>query len=163
MLRTRPTAVAALALSLAALPLASAGAADRGGGSSTPAPATSAASATSATSAISGTSAAPKITPTPQSVHARRGGVTITRTVDLITGPKADAAAVRLVRRALEQAGAHRVEQRATARPGRLAVYVDGPAAAKALRSLGARGTAGLPAEGYALAVGDGRIALAGA
>ncbi|MEU7045707.1 beta-N-acetylglucosaminidase domain-containing protein [Streptomyces varsoviensis] len=155
MLRTRPAAVAALALSLAALPLAPAGAAARGGGSEPP---PSAASTTSTASAH-----APKITPTPQSVQARHGGVTITRAVDLVTGPKADPAAVALVRRALEGAGAHRVEQRAAARPGRLAVYVDGPAAARALKRLGARGTAGLPAEGYALAIGDGRIALAGA
>ncbi|MEV0276527.1 beta-N-acetylglucosaminidase domain-containing protein [Streptomyces sp. NPDC050610] len=151
MLRTRQAAVAALALSLAALPLSTAGATDRGdrGGGST--------------SAGPAASSAPGITPTPQSVHARHGGVTITRTVDLVTGPKADPAAVALVRRALEQAGAHRVELRSAARPGRLAVYVDGPSAAKALRGLGARGTAGLPAEGYALVIGKGRIALAGA
>ena len=47
-------------------------------------------------------------------------------------------------------------------RSGQLTVYVDGAGAARALKGLGARGSEGLPAEGYALAVGEGRIALSG-
>ncbi|MEU7227665.1 beta-N-acetylglucosaminidase domain-containing protein [Streptomyces chrestomyceticus] len=146
--RTRTVATAALALALAAVPLTGppAGAAGQrdGGGRDRP------------------PSAGPAITPAPQSVRALGGRVTITPTVTVVAGPKADGPALEVVERSLKRAGADRVVRAAKAGHG-LTVYVDGPGADRTLADLGARGTAGLPAEGYALAVGDGRIALAGA
>ncbi|MEU7147170.1 beta-N-acetylglucosaminidase domain-containing protein [Streptomyces sp. NPDC045456] len=146
--RTRTVATAALALALAAVPLTGppAGAAGRqdDGGRDRPPP------------------AGPAITPAPQSVRALGGRVTITPTVTVVAGPKADGPALEVVERSLKRAGADRVVRAGKAGRG-LTVYVDGPGADRTLADLGARGTAGLPAEGYALAVGDGRIALAGA
>ncbi|WP_030810250.1 beta-N-acetylglucosaminidase domain-containing protein, partial [Streptomyces sp. NRRL S-337] len=103
------------------------------------------------------------ITPVPQSAHRLPGRAVITPTTTVVAGPKADPAALELVERSLKTAGAARVV-RADRAPagGQLTVYVDGPDAARALRDLGAQGTDGLPAEGYALVVGAGRIALAG-
>ncbi|MYT30433.1 beta-N-acetylglucosaminidase domain-containing protein [Streptomyces sp. MspMP-M5] len=104
------------------------------------------------------------LSPAPQSVHDRSDHLTITRTVTLVTGPGTDAPALALVTRALKDAGAQHVVRTARAAPGggRLTVYVDGSAADRALAGLGARDSAGLPAEGYTLAVARGRIALAG-
>lgn len=81
----------------------------------------------------------------------------------VVAGPDADAPALAVVEKSLKDAGADRVvrAQRAPAH-GQLTVYVDGAGAARALKGLGARGSEGLPAEGYALAVGEGRIALSG-
>ncbi|MEV5599666.1 beta-N-acetylglucosaminidase domain-containing protein [Streptomyces sp. NPDC052496] len=143
--RTRTAATAALALALAAVPLTGppAGATGpEGGRDSRPA-------------------AGPAITPAPQSVRALGGRVTVTPTVTVVAGPQADRAALEVVERALRRAGADRVVRAAAAGRG-LTVYVDGAGAARTLADLGVRGTTGLPAEGYALAVGDGRIALAG-
>ncbi|MFI0788858.1 beta-N-acetylglucosaminidase domain-containing protein [Streptomyces lydicus] len=107
--------------------------------------------------------AAPAVSPTPQSVRPRTDRVTLTPAVTVVAGPKADAAAVALVEESLHDAGAERVVRSGQAPAGRqLTVYVDGTGAARALAELGAGSSAGLPAEGYALAVGDGRIALSG-
>ncbi|MEU9125394.1 beta-N-acetylglucosaminidase domain-containing protein [Streptomyces sp. NPDC048506] len=145
--RTRTAAATALAVALAAIPLL--GAAGPPG-------------------TVAGREAArarpvPALSPTPQSVHTRADRVSITRSVTVVAGPKADAPALALVEKSLKDAGADRVVRGGRAPGGRqLTVYVDGAGAARALRALGARGIDGLPAEGYALAVGDGRIALAG-
>ncbi|MFH8344226.1 beta-N-acetylglucosaminidase domain-containing protein [Streptomyces sp. NPDC018045] len=143
--RTRTAATAALVLALAAVPLAGppAGAAGSGGGRDRP------------------PAAGPAITPAPQSVRALGGRITITPTVTVVAGPRADGPALEVVERSLRRAGADRVVRAAKAGRG-LTVYVDGAGAARTLADLGARGAAGLPAEGYALAVGGGRIALAG-
>lgn len=107
--------------------------------------------------------AAPALSPTPHSVRHLPGGVTLTPSVTVVAGPKADAAALSAVERALADAGAQRVVRAGRAPGGgQLTVYVDGPGAARTLAQLGARGPGGLPAEGYALAVGEGRIALSG-
>ncbi|MER6051973.1 beta-N-acetylglucosaminidase domain-containing protein [Streptomyces sp. NPDC001793] len=149
--RTRTTAAGGLAVALAVIPLAGPAGPSRaapahgpGGDRTRPAVAS--------------------LSPAPQSVHDRSDHLTITRTVTLVAGPGTDAPALALVTRALKDAGAQHVVRTARAAPGggRLSVYVDGPAADRTLAGLGARGTAGLPAEGYTLAVARGRIALAG-
>ncbi|KUL35347.1 beta-N-acetylhexosaminidase [Streptomyces sp. NRRL F-4489] len=153
--RTRTAAVTTLATALAVVPLAGLA------GPSGAAPATG----TAAAQAAGARPARAALTPVPRSVRDLAGQATVTATVDLVAGPHADAPALALVTRALKDAGArHVVRRTARAAPGggRLTVYVDGPAARTALSELGARGTDGLPAEGYALAVGGGRIALAG-
>ncbi|KAA6213177.1 beta-N-acetylhexosaminidase [Streptomyces albofaciens JCM 4342] len=142
--RTR-TAAAALALALAVVPL-------------TVPPA----GATGSGDVRGGPPAGPAISPAPRSVRALDGRVTITPTVTVVAGPRADGPALEVVERSLLRAGAERVVRAAEAGRG-LTVHVDGAGAARTLADLGARGTAGLPAEGYALAVGGGRIALAGA
>ncbi|TJZ54728.1 beta-N-acetylhexosaminidase [Streptomyces piniterrae] len=117
----------------------------------------------SPTSPTSPTSSISPISPTPQSIQARPDHATITRSVTVVAGPKADAAALALVEKSLKDAGADRVVRGERAPGGgQLAVYVDGAGAARALEGLGARGSGGLPAEGYALGVGAGRIALSG-
>ncbi|BDM71379.1 beta-N-acetylglucosaminidase [Streptomyces nigrescens] len=109
------------------------------------------------------TAAAGAITPVPQSAHRLPGRAVITPTTTVVAGPKADTAALELVERSLQAAGADRVVRAGRAPGGgQLTVYVDGPDAVRTLRDLGTQGTDGLPAEGYALAVGAGRIALAG-
>ncbi|MFI9352193.1 beta-N-acetylglucosaminidase domain-containing protein [Streptomyces lydicus] len=144
--RSRTAAATALALALAVVPLL--------GMTGPPA-------AAHAGPARAGS--APAISPTPQSVRPRADRVTVTPAVTVVAGPKADAAAVALVEKSLHDAGADRVVRSGQAPAGRqLTVYVDGTGAARALAELGARGSDGLPAEGYALAVGDGRIALSG-
>ncbi|MFD8548233.1 beta-N-acetylglucosaminidase domain-containing protein [Streptomyces sp. NPDC059649] len=145
--RTRTAAATTLAMALAVLPLtgmAGPPGADRESAGDRPA-------------------AAGTITPVPQSAHRLPGRAVITPTATVVAGPKADPAALELVERSLRAAGADRVV-RAERPPagGQLTVFVDGPDAARALRGLGAHGTDGLPAEGYVLAVGAGRIALAG-
>ncbi|MFJ6605075.1 beta-N-acetylglucosaminidase domain-containing protein [Streptomyces lydicus] len=145
--RSRTAAATALALALAVVPLL---------GMSGPPGAAAHADTSRAGSA-------PAVSPTPQSVHPRADRVTVTPAVTVVAGPKADPAAVALVEKSLHDAGADRVVRAEQAPAGRqLTVYVDGTGAARALAELGARGSDGLPAEGYALAVGDGRIALSG-
>ncbi|MFJ9847799.1 beta-N-acetylglucosaminidase domain-containing protein [Streptomyces sp. NPDC101150] len=147
--RTRTAAATAFALALATVPLT---------GMAGP-PGTAADTGR----APAGPAAHASVSPTPQSVHARRDRVTITRSVTVVAGPRADAAALALVEKSLEAAGADRVVRARQAPPGgELAVYVDGTGAARALGDLGARGPGGLPAQGYVLALGDGRIALSG-
>ncbi|MFI9050948.1 beta-N-acetylglucosaminidase domain-containing protein [Streptomyces sp. NPDC053427] len=147
--RTRTAAATAFALALATVPLTGmtgppATAADAGRAPDRP------------------TARAP-LSPTPQSVHARRDRVTITPSVTVVAGPGADAPALALVEKSLKAAGADRVVRARRAPAGKqLTVYVDGTGAARTLRGLGTRDAGGLPAEGYALALGDGRIALSG-
>ncbi|MGW2630981.1 beta-N-acetylglucosaminidase domain-containing protein [Streptomyces chattanoogensis] len=150
--RTRTAAATAFALALAAIPLtgmtAPPGAAP-GPGGPLDRPATARPS--------------PHLSPTPQSVHTRHDRVTITRSVTVVAGPGTDRPALALVEKSLKAAGADRVVRaRHAPAGGRLTVYVDGTGATRALRGLGARGAEGLPAEGYALGIGDGQIALSG-
>ncbi|MEW1656118.1 beta-N-acetylglucosaminidase domain-containing protein [Streptomyces sp. NPDC093707] len=149
--RTRTAAATTLAVALAVVPLAGAAGPPR----TAPAPGPGGARTGPATAALS---------PVPRSVHDRSDHLTITPTVALVARPGADAPTLALVTKSLRAAGAQHVLRvgRAAPKGGRLTVYVDGPDAARALRELGASGTAGLPAEGYALAAGSGRIALAG-
>ncbi|WP_411143781.1 beta-N-acetylglucosaminidase domain-containing protein [Streptomyces sp. x-80] len=149
--RTRTAAATAFALALAALPLT--------GLAGPPAAAATAGPAR----APDGPAAATSLSPAPRSVQARSDRVTVTPSVTVVADPRADAPALALVEKSLKAAGAARVVRSARAAAGeQLTVYVDGSGAARELKRLGARGTDGLPAEGYALAVGDGRIALAG-
>ncbi|MER5985106.1 beta-N-acetylglucosaminidase domain-containing protein [Streptomyces sp. NPDC001787] len=102
---------------------------------------------------------APGITPTPQSVSRRTDRITISPTVTVVTGDTADASSVRVVEEALRRAGAQRVVRGdAPARRG-LTVHV-GDAAALAAQGL--QGPEDLPADGYVLGVGAGRVVLAG-
>ncbi|WP_329372654.1 beta-N-acetylglucosaminidase domain-containing protein [Streptomyces sp. NBC_00669] len=111
---------------------------------------------------------APRIFPTPRSVTPHTGHVTITPAVTLVAGPSADTSAISATEQALRAGGA-RTFARADhpARHGGLTVYVGGPAetpgSAAALAVLRLPGTAGLPAEGYELGVGNRSIVLAGA
>ncbi|MFF2925626.1 beta-N-acetylglucosaminidase domain-containing protein [Streptomyces celluloflavus] len=149
--RTRTAAATAFALALTAIPLT--------GLAGPPAAAATAGPAR----APDRPAAATSLSPTPRSVQTRSDRVTVTPTVTVVADPKADAPALALVEKSLKAAGAERIVRSARAIAGRqLTVYVDGSGAARELKRLGARGTDGLPAEGYALAVGDGRIALAG-
>ncbi|MGG7570678.1 beta-N-acetylglucosaminidase domain-containing protein [Streptomyces sirii] len=148
--RTRTAAATALALALAVIPLTGMSGPPGATGRQDP--------AREARDRPAGA-----LSPAPQSVRPRSDRVTITPAVTVVADPKADAAALAVVSKSLRDAGADRVVRAEQAPAGRwLTVYVDGAGAASALRDLGARGTGGLPAEGYALAVGDGRIALAG-
>ncbi|MGW7575733.1 beta-N-acetylglucosaminidase domain-containing protein [Streptomyces sp. NPDC054765] len=151
--RTRTAAATALAMALAVIPLTGmAGPPGAGGkpGQDGPGDRTEAAAPRS-------------LSPTPRSVRSRSDRVTITPSVTVVAGPDADAPALAVVEKSLQDAGADRVVRAGRAPGGgQLTVYVDGAGAARALQELGARGTGGLPAEGYALAVGEGRIALSG-
>lgn len=108
----------------------------------------------------------PVITPTPQALRQRDDRVTITRTVTLVAGAEADAAAVAATQQALLDAGAQRVVREEHAAVTRLTVYVGGPGetpeTAKALSALGIEGPGRLPPEGYVLGIGERRIALSG-
>ncbi|MBM4792708.1 beta-N-acetylglucosaminidase domain-containing protein [Streptomyces sioyaensis] len=151
--RTRTAAATALAMALAVLPLT---------GMSGP-PGTGDDRAPDGARDRPVAAAAPSLSPTPRSVQRRSDRVTLTPSVTVVAGPKADAAAVSVVESALADAGAQHVVRAGRAPgDGQLTVYVDGAGAARALAELGARGPDGLPAEGYALAVGEGRIALSG-
>ncbi|AJC55181.1 beta-N-acetylglucosaminidase domain-containing protein [Streptomyces sp. 769] len=153
--RTRTAATTGLAVALAVLPLA---------GMTGPSGAAPAHESGGDRARPTATATAAALSPVPQSVHDRSDHLTVTRTVALVAGPGTDAPALALVTRALKDAGAERVVRagHAAAGGGRLTVYVDGAGAERTLEELGARGTAGLPAEGYALAAGRDRIALAG-
>lgn len=156
--RKRTAAATALAMALAVLPLTgmagppgAGGKAGRDGARDSP-----------------GGAASRAVSPTPRSVHGRSDRVTVTPSVTVVAGPRADAPALAVVEKSLKDAGAQRVVRAGRAPDGRqpdgpqLTVYVDGAGAARALTELGAGGPEGLPAEGYALAVGKGRIALSG-
>ncbi|QZY18862.1 beta-N-acetylglucosaminidase domain-containing protein [Streptomyces decoyicus] len=151
--RTRTAAATAWAMALAVIPLTGmAGPPGAGGNAGHDGPGDRPAGA-----------ATRSLSPTPRSVQSRSDLVTITPSVTVVAGPDADAPALAVVEKSLKDAGADRVV-RAERAPGhgQLTVYVDGAGAAQALKGLGARGSEGLPAEGYALAVGEGRIALSG-
>ncbi|MGW2474116.1 beta-N-acetylglucosaminidase domain-containing protein [Streptomyces sp. NPDC001665] len=101
----------------------------------------------------------PAITPTPQSAEPRSDRVTVTPAVTLIAGGNADGPTLDVVETALRKAGALHVVRAQRPVPGRLTVYA-GDAAALAAQKLD--GPAELPAEGYVLGIGAGRIVLAG-
>lgn len=112
----------------------------------------------------------PQVWPTPKSVHAGPGRLTVPDRVVEVVGPRTDPAARRLVESVLREAGAeHIVTVPASERPpaSGLTVYVGGPAenaaTAAALRELRAKSPTGLPSGGYALAAGHshGRALLA--
>ncbi|MFJ2378098.1 beta-N-acetylglucosaminidase domain-containing protein [Streptomyces sp. NPDC087769] len=102
---------------------------------------------------------APAITPTPQSVKPRTDRITISPTVTLVAGDTSDESALQVVESALRRAGAHRVVR--ADRPARngLTVHVGDSAALAAQRI---EGPDALPADGYVLGIGAGRIVLAG-
>lgn len=151
--RTRTAAATALAMALAVIPLTGmAGPPGAGGNAGHDGPGDGPAAAASR-----------PLSPTPRSVQSRSDLATITPSVTVVAGPDADAPALAVVEKSLKDAGADQVVRaERTSAPGQLTVYVDGAGAAQALKGLGARGSEGLPAEGYALAVGEGRIALSG-
>lgn len=96
--------------------------------------------------------------PRPQSAKPLGDGVRLSgRTVTVVTAPDADRFALETVRTALRSAGAREVTTVAPGPvppgPGPL-VYVGGPAAEAALRSLKAPSPGGLPPGGYVLASG---------
>ncbi|MGP3979714.1 beta-N-acetylglucosaminidase domain-containing protein [Streptomyces sp. KR80] len=115
--------------------------------------------------------------PTPQSVKNRSETVRIPTKATVVTGEKTDAAALTVVRKALERAGVQTLRQvdagdsADSTGSDQLTVYVGGrdenSATAGALSALGVEGTKDMAAEGYVLAVGKGgdgrsRIALDG-
>ncbi|MGP8297916.1 beta-N-acetylglucosaminidase domain-containing protein [Streptomyces inhibens] len=152
--RKRTASATALALALAVIPLT---------GMAGPPGATGPAGRDATRERPGAAGSGSAVSPTPQSVRGRSDRVTVTPSVTVVAAPKADAAALALVEKSLKDAGADRVVRAGRAPGGKqLTVYVDGAGAARTLRELGARGTDGLPAEGYALAVGEGRIALSG-
>jgi hyaluronoglucosaminidase len=112
--------------------------------------------------AASGQPAAPAIFPVPQSIVQHAGSVPVPVTVRLITTKGSDSGAVAAVRATLADAGLS-----AVASPtAKLWIYVGRNAYAE--RQLRTATAAGLPAEGYVLAVGKGidgraRIVLDGA
>ncbi|OIJ84601.1 beta-N-acetylglucosaminidase domain-containing protein [Streptomyces colonosanans] len=99
------------------------------------------------------------ISPTPRSVTNRPDRITITPTVTLVAGATSDEPSLEVVESALRRAGAQHVVR--GDRPGRsgLTVHVGDSAALDAQRL---DGPSGLPAEGYVLGIGAGRIVLAG-
>ncbi|WP_329126557.1 beta-N-acetylglucosaminidase domain-containing protein [Streptomyces sp. NBC_01465] len=99
------------------------------------------------------------ITPTPQSVHPRGDRATVASTVTLVTGDTSDDQAVRVTEDALRAAGAHRIVRGTAPGRGGLTVYVG---SAAPLAPLHVEGPSQLPADGYVLAIGSGRIVLAG-
>lgn len=101
----------------------------------------------------------PTITPTPQSAEPRPDRVTVTPAVTLVAGETADGSTLDVVETVLREAGAQHVVRAEHPVPGRLTVYA-GDAAALVPQKLD--GPAGLPAEGYVLGIGAGRIVLAG-
>ncbi|MFG2831313.1 beta-N-acetylglucosaminidase domain-containing protein [Streptomyces sp. NPDC048434] len=151
--RTRTAAATALAVALAVLPLTGMAGPPGGGGKA----------GHDGPGDRPGVAGSRSVSPTPRSVRSRSDRVTITPSVTVVAGPDTDAPALAVVEKSLKDAGADRVVRAGRAPGGgQLAVYVDGAGAARALQDMGARGTDQLPAEGYALAVGDGRIALSG-
>ncbi|MEV7402954.1 beta-N-acetylglucosaminidase domain-containing protein [Streptomyces sp. NPDC091267] len=101
----------------------------------------------------------PAITPTPQSVKKRSDHVTITPTVTLVAGETADESSLDVVETALKRAGAQRVVRAAGAPANGLTVHVGDTGA---LTAQHLEGPSGLPADGYVLGIGAGRIVLAG-
>ncbi|MFD4777882.1 beta-N-acetylglucosaminidase domain-containing protein, partial [Streptomyces sp. NPDC058427] len=101
----------------------------------------------------------PVITPTPQSVKRRSDRITVTPTVTVVAGETADASSLDVVETALKQAGANRVVRASRPSATGLTVHV-GDAGALAAQKL--QGPSELPADGYVLGIGAGRIVLAG-
>ncbi|WP_328222541.1 beta-N-acetylglucosaminidase domain-containing protein [Streptomyces sp. NBC_00104] len=112
----------------------------------------------------------PEVWPTPRHIEGGERQLAVPGRVVEVVGPDTDPAARRVVEAALRAAGADRiVTVPAGERPpaAGLTVYVGGPgenpATEGALRRLGVKSPAGLPAEGYVLASGRhaGRALLA--
>ncbi|MFD9218935.1 beta-N-acetylglucosaminidase domain-containing protein [Streptomyces sp. NPDC060064] len=113
--------------------------------------------------------------PKPRSAKSRPEEVRIPPAVTLVKGPSTDASALAVVREVLRDAGVrtiHQVDDQSPVRGARLTVHVGGHkenvATAGALRALGVQGAETMAAEGYVLAVGEGRdgrdrIVLSGA
>ncbi|MEU1365293.1 beta-N-acetylglucosaminidase domain-containing protein [Streptomyces sp. NPDC005803] len=101
----------------------------------------------------------PPITPTPQSVENRQDRITITPTVTLVAGGTVDGPTLDVVTAALRDAGAQRVVRAGRPAAHGLNVHV-GDAGALAAQKL--EGPSELPADGYVLGIGAGRIVLAG-
>ncbi|GAA2936750.1 hypothetical protein GCM10010446_22360 [Streptomyces enissocaesilis] len=159
-LRLRPLAMLAAALALVLGVPAVGAAADP--------PADPTAATPSATDPPSGSArrSASAITPRPRNVEERHDRAAITSTVTVVAGAEADAAALKVTRQALLDAGARQVVRGERPVRNRLTVYVGGPGetpqTAEALADLGIEGPAGLPAEGYVLGVGEDLVALSG-
>ncbi|MFE6974102.1 beta-N-acetylglucosaminidase domain-containing protein [Streptomyces sp. NPDC057682] len=145
----RPPRLAATALAAALLAGGLLAAGPPAGAAGPAAPATAAAPARDT----------PDITPTPRSVTNRSDTVTLTPTVTLVTGASPDGRTLDVVTAALRAAGAQRVVRATTPAPGGLNVYIGDPAA---LGALDLEGPGSLPAEGYVLGIGAGRVVLAG-
>ncbi|ALG10651.1 beta-N-acetylglucosaminidase domain-containing protein [Kibdelosporangium phytohabitans] len=96
----------------------------------------------------------PAVYPRPQSTTSRPETVRIPATVNLVVADGADWAAVGVVRDVLVAAGVRKVDDRGSA----LSVYVGRHP--DALQALGVKGTEGMGAEGYVVAVGTGRDRL---
>jgi hyaluronoglucosaminidase len=90
----------------------------------------------------------PAVYPVPKSVHVGSGTVTVTPTVVLLAGPRADRSTLALVRSILNAAGAQTFQ--ATPARGSLTVFV-GPGT-----------TRGLAPGGYVLRIGGGRVVIDG-
>ncbi|MGW0838648.1 beta-N-acetylglucosaminidase domain-containing protein [Streptomyces sp. NPDC002787] len=123
-----------------------------------------------ATPAASAAAAVPQVWPKPRHIESDGRQLTVPGRVVEVVGPDTDPAARRVVEAALRAAGADRiVTVPAGERPptAGLTVFVGGagenPATEGALRRLGVKSPAGLPAEGYVLASGRhaGRALLA--
>ncbi|TPQ23004.1 beta-N-acetylhexosaminidase [Streptomyces sporangiiformans] len=112
----------------------------------------------------------PKVWPTPRSVKAGSGRLTVPDRVVQVVGPRTDPSARRLVETVLRGAGVGKIitvgEGDKPPAAG-LTVFVGGPgensATGKALKRLGAESPAGLAPQGYVLASGrtDGRAVVA--
>ncbi|MFF4520118.1 beta-N-acetylglucosaminidase domain-containing protein [Streptomyces bluensis] len=133
-----------------------------------PAPAV-AADDRSATAPVSATEPVPEVWPTPQQVRPGHGSLPVPRRVVEVVGRDTDPPARRLVEKTLRAAGARTITTVTAGDPvppAALTVYVGGPgenpATAKVLSRLGTTSPAGLPSGGYALAAGQGRVALSG-
>ncbi|MEH0528899.1 beta-N-acetylglucosaminidase domain-containing protein [Streptomyces stelliscabiei] len=157
--RLRWVLLLALSLSLPSLPSAAA--------------TSSATSSAPSSPSASKRRAVPEVWPTPRHIEAGGRRFAVPDRVVEVVGPGTDPSARRVVEAALRAAGAARiVTVPAGERPpaAGLTVFVGGPdenpATRGALRRLGVRSPAGLPAEGYVLAsgrhAGRGLLALSG-
>ena len=111
----------------------------------------------------------PQLHPTPQELRPGHGSRPVPEQVVEVVGPGTDPAARRLVETVLRGAGARVVRTVVAGRAlpdAELTVYVGGPgenpATAHVLERLGGESPRGLPAGGYAVAAGRGRVALSG-
>ncbi|GAB3822072.1 beta-N-acetylglucosaminidase domain-containing protein [Kribbella italica] len=105
------------------------------------------------------------VNPEPQQTTPRRDGFELGRTVGLVRGPTTDADAERVVRATLERAGVRTIRVTDGADPRTdVTVWLGGND--RALEDLDVASPAGLPAEGYVVAVGTHRgrhhVVLAG-
>ncbi|MFI1481783.1 beta-N-acetylglucosaminidase domain-containing protein [Streptomyces sp. NPDC020747] len=111
----------------------------------------------------------PQVWPKPQEFKAGRDSRRVPERVVTVVGRRTDPAARKLVERVLRGAGARAIRTVVAGRAvpdAELTVYVGGPrenpATAHVLERLGAESPRGLPAGGYAVAAGRGRVALSG-